>query len=376
MLKITNLAKQFEVPGGQIKAVRDLDLMVEEGSFFVLLGPSGCGKTTLLRCVAGLEQPEDGQIYLGERLLSSPRDHMYVDPEDREVAMVFQSYAVWPHMTVFENVAFPLTEAKRKRYPPAQVAAKVREALGLVRLGGFERHSAATLSGGQQQRVALARALIREPKLLLMDEPLSNLDAKLREEMRDEIKELTRSLGVTTLHVTHDQTEAMALADLLAVMHDGSILEIGEPESLYRKPGNRIVAEFLGRTNWIGGIVQGDGSVKTELGLLKCPLPNGATPGRTLTLGIRPEWVELRAEPCSGPNSFVGTVEVRMFLGDAVLYWVRVGQARLMVRTTLADFAVGGSVSVVAPGERWVVFSETVDGAKEKTSIAPPPLPA
>jgi iron(III) transport system ATP-binding protein len=339
--------------------VRDLDLTVEEGSFFVLLGPSGCGKSTLLRCVAGLEQPEEGEIRLGERLVYSARDNVSVDPEDREVAMVFQTYAVWPHMTVFENVAFPLTEAKKKRFRSEQVAAKVKEALVLVRLSGFERHSAATLSGGQQQRVALARALIREPKLLLMDEPLSNLDAKLREEMRDEIKELTRSLGVTTLHVTHDQIEAMALADLMAVMYDGKILEIGQPEALYRNPGNRSVAEFLGRTNWLSGVVAGNGTVTTEMGLVKCPLPNRAGPGSRASLGIRPEWVELTAQPCRSANSFAGTIEGRMFLGDAVLYWVRVGESRMMVKTTLTEFSIGSRVSVVVPAERWVVFSET-----------------
>lgn len=358
MLKIRELTKQFDVPGGRIRAVRDLDLTVEEGKFFVLLGPSGCGKTTLLRCVAGLEQPEDGEIYLRDQLLSSPRRQVHIDPEDREVAMVFQSYAVWPHMSVLENVAFPLTEAKRRRFSSEQVAQKVREALNLVRLSGLERQSASTLSGGQQQRVALARALIREPKLLLMDEPLSNLDAKLREEMRDEIKELTRSLGVTTLHVTHDQTEAMALADLLAVMHEGKILEIGDPEALYRRPGTRIVAEFLGRTNWLTGVVEGNGSVKTEIGVVTCPLPSGATRGNTVSLGIRPEWVVLQAEPSGGANSFAAKVEARMFLGDAVSYWVRVGKARLMVKTTLADFAVGRQVSVVAPPDCWVVFLE------------------
>ena len=337
-------------------AVRDLDLVVEEGKFFVLLGPSGCGKSTLLRCVAGLEQPEGGQIFLRDQLLTSARDGLSVDPEDREVAMVFQSYAVWPHMTVFENVAFPLTDAKRRRFPTEQVTAKVREVLELVRLSGFERHSAATLSGGQQQRVALARALIREPKLLLMDEPLSNLDAKLREEMRDEIKELTHSLGVTTLHVTHDQSEAMALADLMAVMCDGKILEIGQPESLYRSPSTRVVAEFLGRTNWLTGIVEGPGIVKTEVGVLKCPLRDRAVPGSTVSLGIRPEWIELRREPCGAMNSFQGKIELRMFLGDIVLYWVRVERARFLVKTSSSDFPASGLVTVILPEERWVVF--------------------
>ena len=368
MLRITGLSKRFEVPGGDIWAVRDLELTVGEGEFFVLLGPSGCGKSTLLRCVAGLEQIDGGDIFLGDQLISSARDNVFVDPEDRDVAMVFQSYAIWPHMTVFENVAFPLTEAKKKRCSASQVAAKVGEVLELVRLQGFERHSAATLSGGQQQRVALARALVRGPKLLLMDEPLSNLDAKLREEMRDEIKELTRSLGVTTLHVTHDQTEAMALADLMAVMSDGRILEVGEPESLYRRPSNRSVAEFLGRTNWLTATVEGADVVRAEMGIVKCPLQNGVAIGSPVSLGIRPEWIELKAEPCGDPNSFLGNVEGRTFLGDAVIYWVRVGRVRLMVKTTTSDFSVGGPITVVMPVECWVVFSAEVE---ERESAAP-----
>ncbi|MBI2358971.1 MAG: ABC transporter ATP-binding protein, partial [Deltaproteobacteria bacterium] len=183
--------------------------------------------------------------------------------------------------------------------------------------------------------------------------------AKLREEMRDEIKELTRSLGVTTLHVTHDQTEAMALADLMAVMHEGKILEIGQPEALYRNPGTRSVAEFLGRTNWLTGVVEGNGTVTTGVGLVKCPLPNGAGRGSRVSLGIRPEWVELTAEPCRSTNSFAGTIDGRMFLGDAVLYWVRVGQSRMLVKTTVTEFSIGSQVNVIAPADHWVVFSET-----------------
>jgi iron(III) transport system ATP-binding protein len=234
----------------------------------------------------------------------------------------------------------------------------VKEILELVRLNGFEQHSAATLSGGQQQRVALARALVRQPKLLLMDEPLSNLDAKLREEMRDEIKELTRSLGVTTLHVTHDQTEAMALADSMAVMSDGKILEVGKPESIYRSPATRTVAEFLGRTNWLTGVVAGAALVKTDIGILKCLLPDGMIPGTTVNLGIRPEGVGLRLKPCEAVNSFEGTVELRMFLGDAVLYRVRVGTMRFLVKSDSSDFAAAATVTVTLPPERWVVFSD------------------
>jgi ABC-type Fe3+/spermidine/putrescine transport system ATPase subunit len=189
-----------------------------------------------------------------------------------------------------------------------------------------------------------------------MDEPLSNLDAKLREEMRDEIKDLTKRLHVTTLHVTHDQTEAMALADEMAVMSAGKILEIGQPENLYCKPANRVVAEFLGRTNWLTATVDEREFAKTEMGLIKCPLPDVLTRGSAVNLGIRPEWVELRADHCEGTNSFAGKIEARMFLGDAVLYWVRVGEARLLVKTTLTDFSVGCPVGVVIPSERWVAF--------------------
>jgi iron(III) transport system ATP-binding protein len=356
MLRVTKLSKRFEAPGENIIALQDLELLVEKGKFFVLLGPSGCGKSTLLRCVAGLEQPETGQIFLGDKLLTSVQDNISVEPEDREVAMVFQSYAVWPHMSVFDNVAFPLTDAKWVKFTARQVASKVNEVLELVRLNGFAQHSAATLSGGQQQRVALARALVRHPKLLLMDEPLSNLDAKLREEMRDEIKELTRSLEVTTLHVTHDQVEAMALGDSMAVMCDGKILEVGEPESIYRTPASRTVAEFLGRTNWLTGVVAGSGVVQTDMGIVKCAIPDGMVAGTIVNLGIRPEGIRLRSQPCESLNSFGGAVESRMFLGDAVLYHIRVGTIRFIVKSDSSEFAAATRVAVTLPAERWVVF--------------------
>jgi len=359
MLKIVNLTKEFEIPGGRILAVRNLNLSVEQGQFFVLLGPSGCGKSSLLRCIAGLESIDEGDIYLGDRLLSSGEKRVFVDPEDRELAMVFQSYAVWPHMTVFENIAFPLTEAKTRSCSSDQVAKRVKDIMDLVRLTGFERYKTATLSGGQQQRVALARALIREPKLLLMDEPLSNLDAKLREEMRDEIKELTQRLGVTTLHVTHDQTEAMALADVLAVMSNGQILQIGDPETLYRKPSNRIVAEFLGRTNWVAGTMEADSTSVTEIGRMQSSVFAKFEIGSRVSVGFRPEWIGLRDEGESGPDRFPGIIQARTFLGDSVVYWVSVGQKRLMVKSTASNFSSTSPVTVTIPLERCVVFRDT-----------------
>jgi iron(III) transport system ATP-binding protein len=357
MLRITNLTKQFEVADGKTIAVRNLDLEVEQGKFFVLLGPSGCGKSTLLRCVAGLEGIEDGEISLDGRVVSAGGRGVSVDPEDRGIAMVFQTYAIWPHMTVFDNVAFPLTEAKNASLSRAQVQAKVKDILALVRLADYGAYSAATMSGGQQQRIALARALVREPKLLLMDEPLSNLDAKLREEMRDEIKQLTRALGVTTLHVTHDQTEAMALADSLAVMSAGKILQLGEPEQLYRRPVNRMVAEFLGRTNWLAGTVDGMNHAATEMGGVSVDLPDSTLPGSRLRLGIRPEWADLRPVPRGASGEYSGTVTGRSFLGDIVLYQVKVGGTELLVKSNASGIPASGAVTVVIPPDRWVVFS-------------------
>ncbi len=246
MIGIRSLTKIFKTGGEAVRAVDAVDLQVNEKEFFVLLGLSGSGKTTLLRCVAGLEKPEAGEIKLGEEIVSAPERGIFVPPEDRGIGMVFQSYAVWPHMTVFDNVAFPLTDGKR-RIPRNAMRDRVMKALGLVQLSAFADRPVPFLSGGQQQRVALARALAVEPKVLLMDEPLSNLDARLREEVRDEIRGLAKKLGITVLYVTHDQVEAMALADRIAVMSGGKILQIGGAEDLYHSPESRSVGEFSAR---------------------------------------------------------------------------------------------------------------------------------
>jgi iron(III) transport system ATP-binding protein len=223
------------------------------------------------------------------------------------------------------------------------------------------------LSGGQQQRVALARALIREPKLLLMDEPLSNLDAKLREEMRDEIKDLTKKLGVTTLHVTHDQTEAMALADVVAVMERGEILEIGHPETLYCAPRNRTVAEFLGRTNWLPGVLRAPGLVSTGIGDVSTTNGSQAPIGSRVTVGIRPEWIQVSTAPENDANAFTGTIEGRTFLGDAVVYWVRVNSTRLVVKTNLLDLPASGAAVIKLPSERCIIFDEPAAAEKSGT---------
>src|SRR5438876_8807945 len=243
MLQVTMLRKTFTTERGGVRAVEDVSFTVEEGRFFTLLGPSGCGKTTTLRCVAGLERPEAGTIRLDDAVLSGPG--RFMPTYARDIGMVFQSYAIWPHMTVFDNVAFPLRVA-RTRPTLLEIRQRVSQALATVRLEGLQDRAATKLSGGQQQRLALARALVREPKLLLLDEPLSNLDAKLREQMRMELRQLQRTLRLTTLYVTHDQVEALAMSNVVAVMHQGRIMQTGAPREIYERPANRFVAEFIG----------------------------------------------------------------------------------------------------------------------------------
>ena len=254
MISIKNLLKIFNSGGDSVRAVDGVTIEVAEQEFFVLLGLSGSGKTTLLRCVAGLERPDGGEIAIGNTLVSSAERNFFLGPEERGLGMVFQSYAVWPHMTVYQNVAFPLVNGPRK-YSTHDVKKRVLNALELVQLGGLADRPAPFLSGGQQQRVALARALAVEPKVLLMDEPLSNLDARLREEVRDEIKNLSRKFGIAVLYVTHDQVEAMALADRVAVMSKGKVLQCAPPRELYEAPSSREVCEFLGSTNLLDGVV-------------------------------------------------------------------------------------------------------------------------
>src|SRR5512145_243402 len=257
MIAIRSITKIFKTGGEAVRAVDAVDLQVREQEFFVLLGLSGSGKTTLLRCIAGLEKPEVGEIRLGDETVSAPGRGIFIPVEDRALGMVFQSYAVWPHMTVFQNVAFPLANGKR-RLARAKIRERVMSALELVQLAALADRPVPFLSGGQQQRVALARALAVEPKVLLMDEPLSNLDARLREEVRDEIRNLATKLGITVLYVTHDQVEAMALADRIAVMSGGKILQVGNAQELYHAPASRSVGGFLGAMNELAAVVHDD----------------------------------------------------------------------------------------------------------------------
>jgi iron(III) transport system ATP-binding protein len=371
VIRIGKLSKFFSSKTGSVRALDDIDLAVQPGEFFVLLGASGSGKTTLLRCVAGLERPDSGEIALGQRVVFSAERRLFVAAEEREIGMVFQSYAIWPHLTVAENVALPLTQG-RKRPPKAQVKEKVGDALRMVGMDDYADRPAPLLSGGQQQRIALARALAVNPQLLLMDEPLSNLDARLREEVRTKLKSLVGSLGITVLYVTHDQVEAMVLADRIAVMAHGSILQIGTPGELYRAPASPQVAEFFGSINWLNGEVSDNKRVKTAIGTIE--LNSRAQCDGRVVLGIRPEDVRLRASPVcderdkttSGvENEFAGEVRSAVFVGDQRMYEINIHGKLLLARAMADGDALSGKVSVRFSPARIAVFPETASFTEE-----------
>ena len=320
MIEISNLIKNFEGEKGKIIAVNKVSLTVPEGRLFTLLGPSGCGKSTTLRCVAGLEKPEEGEIKIGQEKIFSSKEKIFVPANKRDIGMVFQSYAIWPHMSVFENVAYPL---RIKRLPKEEIRRKVFEVLSTVGLEGLEDRLAPHLSGGQQQRVALARALVKEPKVLLLDEPLSNLDAKLREQMRLEIKDLQKRLNITTLYVTHDQTEALAISDLIAVMNQGEILDLGRPKEIYHRPQTKFTADFIGQTNILEGRILGKKGnlvkVATPLGEFLCSVLKETETVDEVFVLIRPENLKLlNDKPLSPENTLEGRIKSLIFLGEMV----------------------------------------------------------
>jgi iron(III) transport system ATP-binding protein len=326
MLRVEHLTKIFEnTTDAIVGGIRDAAFALEAGSFFTLLGPSGCGKTTTLRCIAGLETPDAGTIEVGGRRLFDAGARVNVPVEQRAVGMVFQSYAIWPHMTVAENVAFPLTVAKGRRKSRAEIAEAVARALAVVDLDGFEERSATRLSGGQQQRVALARAIVHEPRLLLLDEPLSNLDAQLRDEMRSELKRLQSKIGITTVYVTHDQSEALALSDRLAVIDRGRISQIGSPHDIYFRPANPFVARFVGATNLLPGrlVAAAGAEAKVEVlggSAIRCALPQSLPLEAAVSVSIRPESIRLaprQGQAPAGDNCLPGRIGAVTFLGAA-----------------------------------------------------------
>jgi iron(III) transport system ATP-binding protein len=355
MISIRKLRKSFNAQQGVVNALKEIDLEVAEGDFCVLLGPSGCGKTTTLRCVAGLERPDGGEIEISGRLVNAPATRVYVPAEKRQIGMVFQSYAIWPHMNVFQNVAFPLTQGQ-KRVAKSMVSDRVRAALKRVQLDGLEDRPATDLSGGQQQRVAMARAMVTDSKVLLMDEPLSNLDARLREQMRVELRKITKSIGVTTLYVTHDQAEALSLGDKVCVMNLGEILQIASPHDIYAKPANLFVAQFVGEMNFVKGKVA-NGKVESPLGVIAAPMPNGISPGAQVTLAIRPEHVGVSSSSNHAAAGTPGKVITRNYLGDAALLEVEVNGVTLLAKLAGdTSLTVGENAAVDLPAHRWHVF--------------------
>jgi iron(III) transport system ATP-binding protein len=361
MFAIDNLRKSYLASGAEVRAVDGISLAVETGKLITLLGPSGCGKTTTLRCLAGLERPQAGRIVIGNRIVFDSAKKIFVPASDRGIGMVFQSYAIWPHMTVFENVAFPLRVSRGKKYSAAEITERVSRMLDMVQLTGFTRRPATQLSGGQQQRLAFARGLVHEPAILLLDEPLSNLDAKLREQMRLELKRLQRSLGITTVYVTHDQSEALALSDEIAVFDSGRIVQRGTPQEIYRQPKNAFVADFVGSANFLPGTVRGsDGNltkVETAHGVLRCQCaePIGADMKAFVT--ARPEDIILydgATAPPGGLNVLKGKIVNRVFLGEVVDYIIDIGDRELHARVRSDDFHIGQAVSLGVPPQKCV----------------------
>jgi iron(III) transport system ATP-binding protein len=358
-ISLKGLTKSFNAGDDAPAAVSDLNLEIADGSFVTLLGPSGCGKTTTLRMVAGYIVPDAGTIHVNGRLISAPGN--VVPPDQRGMGMVFQNYAVWPHKTVYENVVFGL---KLRKVSSADAKKRVADILAQVNLTGLEQRYPNELSGGQQQRVALARSLVVEPEILLLDEPLSNLDAKLREHMRSELKQLQRRTGITFVYVTHDQAEALALSDMVAVIHGGKLQQFGTPDEVYKKPANRIVADFMGLVNLVPGKVtaatNGSGTIETAGGLkFEVPLGNGIGAGDSVEISIRPENIRLATSHLAASgNGTRATISERTFLGNISEYYASLDSGpTLRVQTHPAQvFTVGDKVSIEIDAAQCSVF--------------------
>jgi iron(III) transport system ATP-binding protein len=357
-IHVEGLVKTF----GEQRALADVSFHVEDGELFTLLGPSGCGKSTTLMSIAGFQKPDAGRIGVGAETFFDAERRLSVAAEQRNLGIVFQSYAIWPHMTVFENLAFPL---KVRRLKGRDIRVRVLEVLELVEMRDHERRYPHQLSGGQQQRVALARALVYSPSVLLLDEPFSNLDAKLRERARTWVKELQRTLGLTTIFVTHDQDEALSMSDRVVVMSAGRVQQIGAPEDIYRRPVNRFVAEFVGRVNLIDGVVAsssgGDVLLDVPGSSLRLALRTGARADVSgkVTIAVRPEAVTVAPvddAALNGTNTWEASVHAVAFLGDHYEYEVSAGPLELTVQS--AQRVTGERIKVHIPPDACAVLDQ------------------
>jgi iron(III) transport system ATP-binding protein len=360
VLSVRDLLKTFpaRADSAPAPAVNHISFDVAKGEFFTLLGPSGCGKTTTLQCIAGLETPTSGTIEMsGEAVYCSNRN-ILIPANRRGLGMVFQSYAIWPHLSVFDNVAFPLVHGPN-RTPTAEVKRRVMRSLDLVKLADFADRPSPHLSGGQQQRVALARALVNEPRLLLLDEPLSNLDAKLRDAMRVEIRALVKSLGITTIFVTHDQLEALSMSDTILLLRSGEIVQQGRPRDVYMRPTSAFAADFMGRSNLIPGRAAA-GAVRTPFGEVKSTIPPTLPTGASVVLVVRPHLLKITrgARPATTHSVFEATIERHTFLGDLVEADVSIAGHPLRVALDAhLEIADGETVWIEFPPDRCVVVS-------------------
>ena len=358
-LVIEDLVKVF--PGG-VYAVNHVSLRIPEGQFVTLLGPSGCGKTTTLNCIAGLEQPDGGRIAVGGAVLTDVDRRVVLPPERRNLGMVFQSYALWPHMTVHDNLAFGL---KLKKVPGAEIRKRITEVLELVGLAGLERRYPFQLSGGQQQRVALARAVVAEPRVLLLDEPLSNLDAKVREQARFWLREFQKRLGITTVYVTHDQGEALAISDVVAVMSNGHLLQYGPPQEIYERPTSQFVADFIGQTSFLRAAV-----VESAVGRIRAKLASSGavvtsigserlfSPGDDVLLAIRSERIQVRPTG-DGENVVAARIKSFVYVGSSYEYILETAEGE--VRASSPEPVAGPEVQLYLPPDAIVALPEEAE---------------
>jgi iron(III) transport system ATP-binding protein len=381
MIKLTDLAKRYPGRAVTANAVDGIDLEIPEGKLVTLLGPSGCGKTTTLRLIAGLERADRGVVEIGDQVVSDPERGVFVGPHRRPIGIVFQSYAIWPHMTVIDNVMFPL-RVSRPRPKKAAAHEKAMQALDLVGLADLAERPAPALSGGQQQRVALARALVREPKVLLLDEPLSNLDKGLRGRMRDEIRAVQQRLRITTVFVTHDQDEALAVSDDVVVMNGGHVVERGIPHAIYTYPRNMFTARFLGVSNSLDGVVKSIGQdganvVFGQLSML-CRQRGAARQGERVSVFMRPESFRLSRRQHSA-DAWQGTIEFSIYHGDCWDYHVRLGEHLLKVRVYREKVGLAhGDVVFLEPDPDSAIVMSGAPQAAEQTSeqTRPPVVPS